>query len=109
MWVIPDSLLELRLRGGEPSDKHQIAAENFVRLSIFVIELERFRKRLYGFTDLSLGEQTVAQGIPSPRRFRVLLDISSKERLNLLKSSRTDVAFEFGDALGIVRRNIVSR
>jgi len=29
---MPDSLLELRLRGGEPSDKHQIAAKNFVRL-----------------------------------------------------------------------------
>src|SRR6266550_2953364 len=44
--VVPDSLLELRLGGVVPSNDHQVAAENLVRLSILDVELERFRERL---------------------------------------------------------------
>src|SRR5438093_8244895 len=92
--VVPDPLLERRPGGVVPANDHQVAAENLVRLSILDVELERFRERLNGFADFSLGELAVAQGIPTPRGFRVLVDISSQERLNLLESPRSDVAFK---------------
>ena len=107
--VVPDPLLELRPGGVVPANDHQVAAENLVRLSILDVELERFRERLNGFADFPLGELAVAQGIPTPRGFRVLVDISSQERLNLLESSRSDVAFKFGDTLGVVRKCLVLR
>jgi len=80
-----------------------------VRLSILDVELERFREHLNGFAELPLGEQAVAQGIPTPRAFRVLFDISRQERLNFLESARSDIAFEFGNVLGVVQSSSVPR
>src|SRR5437660_12440099 len=90
--VVPDSLLELRLGGVVPANDHQVAAENLVRLSILDVELERFRERLNGFADFPLGELAVAQGIPTPRGFRVLVDMSSHERLKRLELPRSSLS-----------------
>src|SRR5260221_13321634 len=107
--VVPDSLLEFRPGSVVPSNNHQIPSKNFVRLRISPVEFERFRERPNGFADLLLGEQAVAQGIPTPRIVWVLFDISRQERINLLESPRPDVALEFGDALGVIRNSFVLR
>src|SRR5947207_12812830 len=101
--VVPDSLLELRLSGVVPSNDHQVAAQHLERLSILDVELERFRERLNGFADFPLGELAVAQGIPTPSGFRVLVDIRSQKRINLLESPASDVAFEFAATLRVAR------
>src|SRR5207244_12481028 len=104
--VVPDPLLELRPGGVVPANDHQVAAENLVRLSILDVEMERFRERLNGFADFPLGELAVAQGIPTLRGFLVLFDISSKERLNVVASSRSAVVFRLRDRLGVSRRDL---
>src|SRR5258708_12921535 len=83
--VVPDSLLEFRPGSVVPSNNHQIPSQNFVRLRISPVEFERFRERPNGFADLLLGEQAVAQGIPTPRIVWVLFDISSHKRLAFLQ------------------------
>src|SRR5258708_12941401 len=101
--VVPDSLLEFRTGSFLPSNNHQIPSKNFVRLRISPVEFERFRERPNGFADLLLGEQAVAQGIPTPRIVRVLFDISSQERIDLLESPRPAVVLEFPAALGAIQ------
>ena len=95
-------MFEFRLRRVELSNDHQIAAKNLVRLRVSDIDLKRLRQRLNGFSNSLLRELAVPQGVPTPRRFRVFLHISSKHRLNILKPSFADIAFEFADAVGVV-------
>src|SRR5437879_13702590 len=107
--VVPDSLLELRLGGVVPANDHQVAAENLVRLSILDVELERFRERLNGYADFPLVERAVAQGIPTPRGFQVLFDITSQQRLNLLGARRAAVAVNSGDHVEAIPSGIALR
>src|SRR5215472_1130558 len=102
--VVLDSLLELYSRRIEPSYNHKVAAKDFVGLCVSDVELERLRQRSDGVPDFPLRELAVPQGIPTPGGVRVLFDISVEERLDILKTSLTDVLFEFAHECRVVCR-----
>ena len=75
-----------------------VAPEDFVRLGIAEVELERLCERLDGRADLLLRELAVAEGVPAPRRARLLRHVLGQQRFDLGELALADQPFELRDS-----------
>src|SRR5438874_12122791 len=100
--IVPNSLFKLCLSCVEPSDNHEITAKNLMGLRVPDIELERLGQRLDGLPYFPQRELAIPQGVPTPGGFRMLLHISGKKQLDILKPSFAEVIFELVDKCWLV-------
>ena len=80
----------------------RIASEDLVRFRVADVELERLREGPDRVPDLLLTELAVAQSVPSPRGRGPLLHVRGEQRFDLGELAFANVAFELGDAWGVI-------
>src|SRR5215468_4653409 len=95
--AVVNSLFKLNLRFIESPDHHQIATENLMSLRVPDIQLQRLRQTLNGISDPLLRKLAVAQCVPAPSPFWMLLEIVRQDRLRVFETARPDVVLNLVD------------
>ena len=97
-------LFQLNLRRIEAADRHQVAAEQPMRIGIADVELKGLGQRGDGVADPPLAKQRIPEDIMAPPGVRIELEVLENKRLEFLKLLPANVIFKQLNFVRVIRR-----